>query len=417
MANAAFALLGAINAGLVVRIARRLKLSRAAALLGGGFYAVWFGAIGAEVSVRLEPLGSFAFLCGVLALLSAAGPDAADSHRATSLTRRGVFLAGVAFGVAASVKIWWIVALVVVLAWLLSTGGRRAAMTLVAGAGVAMAAIDGPFFVNAHTAMWRMVVTDQLRRHAMTGSRAQRIGELSTLGPLQKLALPERIAILVALAVLALVLACAAWRVRRCRVVVIVAVAQLVVLLVSPIYISYYSGYIAASASIVVAAAAHHRHVRGSVTPGFAAALITVAGVASLTVGRFTQPLNRVAPFPGSQLASGVTRSRCVMADSPMALIALNALSRDLAHGCPNWVDVSGRTYDVDALHGGHFRTRAHNARWQHDLRRYLLSGDAMILIRSATGVSTATERILTAYPVLERSHGYTVYRVNRPEH
>lgn len=57
------------------------------------------------------------------------------------------------------------------------------------------------------------------------------------------------------------------------------------------------------------------------------------------------------APFPTAALSAPAVRHRCVMSDSPMALIELNVWSRD--HGLQNWVDESGRTYDSDASPAG----------------------------------------------------------------
>jgi hypothetical protein len=124
-----------------------------------------------------------------------------------------------------------------------------------------------------------------------------------------------------------------------------------------------------------------------------------------------------VAPFPGGPLAAGVRRSRCVMTDSPMALIELDALSRDFAHGCRNWVDVTGRTYDVDASTGSRPTPRVDNTRWQRDLQRYLLSGDAVILTRSGTGAAVSTKDAISGHPVLRTSDGYTIYRTRPTGH
>ena len=91
-----------------------------------------------------------------------------------------------------------------------------------------------------------------------------------------------------------------------------------------------------------------------------------------------------------------------------MALIELNALSRGLADGCPNWVDVTGRTYDVDAASNP---SRPANAKWQRDIDRYLQSGDAFLVIRGLTGLSPATSHLLNQHVVLAKSHGVTIYR------
>jgi hypothetical protein len=121
---------------------------------------------------------------------------------------------------------------------------------------------------------------------------------------------------------------------------------------------------------------------------------------------------NMIAPFPGRELASKVSSVHCVMADSPMALIELDALTRDLSNGCAGWVDVSGRTYDVDAPPRSAYEPRAENRRWQRDLRSYLLSGQAVVTIRAGTGYSPSTRRWLAALPVLGQEDGLVIRRV-----
>jgi hypothetical protein len=55
--------------------------------------------------------------------------------------------------------------------------------------------------------------------------------------------------------------------------------------------------------------------------------------------------------------------------------------------------------------------TRARNPKWQRDLRRYLTSGQAVILHRAPTGISPATRRFVTSGGVLASAHGVRLYR------
>jgi hypothetical protein len=407
VANASFAVLGSLNGALVVAIARRAGLSLIAGAAGGLFYAVWYGAVSAEISARLEPLGSFAFLCGVLALTTT-GRSA----------RRTLVLAGAALGLAVSVKMWWIVPVLVVLAWQLrSADARRRVVPLVGGVLGAVLLVDGPFFLAAPHAMWRMVVSDQLGRNASNTSPLVRLEELSSLrSALAGVPTTVIAAALLAGTVVAVVLGAAAWRVTTGRLFVLVAVSQLVVLLLAPIYFSYYSGYLAAAAALVVAAATHRvKAPQGIGRFGEATAAVAVTLVAALTAtAMLSRPIRIVQPFPTPAVARGVAQARCVMADSPLALIELNVLSRGLAAGCPNWVDVSGRTYDVDAPPPGRPVARAANAKWQRDLRNYLLSGDAEITIRAATGYSPQTKKRLAGLPAIARFGGYVLREVPR---
>jgi hypothetical protein len=107
-----------------------------------------------------------------------------------------------------------------------------------------------------------------------------------------------------------------------------------------------------------------------------------------------------------------------MMSDSPMALIELNALDDSLADGCPDWVDVSGRTYAPDmAVRGldGRRLSRSANPRWQQAVRDYLLSGDAVILLRANdAGISPATQAAIESGEVLGRDRTHVIYSVGR---
>ena len=404
-ATLSFQVLGALNAALVVGVARKAGLALIPAMLGGTFYAVWPGAVGAEYAIRLEPLGSFAVLCAFLAVYS-------DRDRADRGARRPLELAiaGAALGIAISTKIWWIVPAAIILGWQCWTVRRKVAPMLV-GVTLSLLAINGAFFLNAPGLMWRRVVLDQLGRPRSSVSFVERIEQLASLRTVLRGSDPAVVrSVLLAVAALVMLACALAWRIPRCRVLVVMLGAQLTVLCLAPSYFSFYSGFAAASASLVLAAATdlgpRHRTAR-------AVRVLAAGVVVAALVGTLVQALvvrAAVSRFPGAHLAAAVRTTKCVMSDSPMALIELNALSRGLGRGCPNWVDVTGRTYDVDKPAGAPVR-RSQNLRWQRDLRRYLLSGGAVILIRSGTGASAQTKQVLSSDDVLATANGYTVYR------
>jgi hypothetical protein len=370
--NIALALLGATNAVLVYLVARRMGLSYVAACVGGAFYAVWTGTVYAEVSIRLEPLGSFAFLLGMLAL-------AGDRPQRA---RRDAFLAGLAFGFALSVKIWWIVPLVIAGLWLTRTaGGLRRAAAFLAGVLAAVVVVDGPFFVLAPTSMWHQVFLDQIGRPRIV-SLVQRVISLSALHATVpsgsgSTATPAAIAS----AVLLVAVLGAAAGVRAARLVVVVGLAQLVVLLAAPSYWLFYLDFAAPALALAVAAAAHpaRRRLRDVIGTGAVSALVVAAACAT-AIGALARPIDSIERFPTHQLAAALPNVRCVMSITPMALIELDALSRDLDNHCPLWVDATGRTYGVDALHGPHYVVRLHNEIWQADAERYLTSGGVFVL-------------------------------------
>jgi alpha-1,2-mannosyltransferase len=407
IANLFFNVVAAVNAVLVWLIARRLGFGARSALLGGLFYAGWWGAISAEIGVRLEPLGSLLFL---VALLLLAGREHPSRMRALG--------AGGVLGAACCVKIWWVVPVLVVLAWhLVPALRRRAAALLAVGAAAGVLAMTLPFFALAHREMWRRVVSDQIGRRYGTRPYV-RIQYLTGLRKAFPFLTGSALALAVAaVAVIFLVTIVLAWRQPPARLIVAVLAAQFLVLMVSPSFFNFYSGYLPGPLALTVAAAAQPSPHAAAV-PGLRswldrrAAVIAAAVAAVITLGALPHSRSLVHPFPGRTFAAATAGLRCVATDSNSALILMNRLSDDLAAGCPNWIDVTGRSYfgadkDDDV-------SRSRNPRWQLDLRRYLRSGQAVVLARAVngTGLSRATKQLVTSGPILARADGYVVYAV-----
>ena len=220
--NVALAVLGAANALLVYLVARQLGTTRPAARLGGMFYAVWYGAVYAELSIRLEPLGSFAFLLGMLAL---------TRDRPQHL-RRDTVLAGAAFGFALSVKMWWAAPLVIAALWLARGADRRRRVpAFLAGTAATVVVVEGPFFTMAPTAMWHMVVTEQLGRPSLVPFLYRTITFSTLHGAIASIRGTAEIAASVAFGVVVIALLAAAARLPAARLAVLIAAAQIVVLL------------------------------------------------------------------------------------------------------------------------------------------------------------------------------------------
>jgi hypothetical protein len=107
-------------------------------------------------------------------------------------------------------------------------------------------------------------------------------------------------------------------------------------------------------------------------------------------------------------LAAAVRSLHCVMSDEPAGLIALDRLDTNMSHGCPNWVDVTGRTY-FGADRSSH--SRAANTSWQRDLTRYLRSGQAVIILRAdGDGMTATTFAAITRDGILVSQGRYHVY-------
>lgn len=392
-ANLVFMAIGGINAALVLRVARRLGASTLGAALGGVAYAAWVAAAIPEVSARLEPLGNL-LLLGALARVARPG-DERNTRRVVS--------AGILLGLACTVKLWWLLPLLIVGGWLAGRARSWAiAVRYAAGAAAAFVIVAGPFFVAAPSAMFRMLVRDQLGR-ARDLSTAGRIEDL--LGVHDSAGSLVRVAI-VAVGLAAVLLAIVAVR-RGQWLPVVLAVANLAVLLAVPHYSGFYSGFVSVPVVLVLAVAVDARWV-GKIP---AAALVLAMAAEAANVLYHGTGAHLSAPFPRTKLAGAVAHVRCLMSDSPMALIDLDALSRGLADGCPNWVDVTGRSYDADPGTGRAAAHRSLNAKWQADALRYLRSGDAVILVRTASGLTKTTRQRIEQGTLLVRSGRYAVYR------
>lgn len=390
-------LVGAANAVLVTRVARRWGTT--AAVVGGVLYALSYAAAWAERLTLLEPLGSLCLLGGVVLLLR--GLD--RRREGTGRERPWLWAGGAVLGLGATVKIWGVVPLLVVLLWLLVVAGWRAAARAAAGAVVALVAVLGPFLLAAGSDMVRMVVLDQLTRPRATTELEQRLVWLTGTGGLRDL-VPEQEQLAVAWTVLALgtIAAVAAWVGRRGRLWVALLAVQVGVLLLSPSAYPQYAAFSAPALVLVLAAACSLLPRPGRVAAG---ALLSSGAAALLVAAVQTAP--RIAPFPTAEVAAALPDDGCVRADSPGVLAVLDVLSRDLERGCELPVDLSGYAYDHGARDAaGEPVPRRRNLAWQEEALRYLTSGSSAVLVRSTgNGFSDETWQTLdaTTTTVLDR--------------
>lgn len=409
LATLGFTALGAASAVLVVVVARRLGVGWRAATAGGLFYAMWFPSVRNEYLTRLEPLGNFLLLCGLVGYVGIGGRHSG----------RSAVLCGAALGAATSVKIWYAVPLGVILCFLLAQRRPGDAGRAVLGAVAAVVLLCGPFLALAPSSMWRMVISDQLER--------------SQANPLRALIMLQRIPTELSwhaaylldavLLVAAGVLLMAAWRAPAVRLPATLLLANCGVLMAAPSWFFSYLNYITPAAALCVATGAAAvggvRHESGRLftrTCAMAGATVVVLALVIPANRLWYGPGEAHASLPSRQLTSAVTNVRCVVSDSPMALIGLNALNRNLANGCSNWIDVTGRTYASDMKardQDGRRVSRLENPLWQEVLRDYLLSGDAVIIMRAKdVGISPGTWDAVLAGGILASDGAHVIYRV-----
>jgi hypothetical protein len=204
------------------------------------------------------------------------------------------------------------------------------------------------------------------------------------------------------------------------RLFVLLAVAQLIVLISAPSWFNFYADYLAPAAALCVAVAstpgAAGRSRRRDRRLGRMLAPAGTVAAAALTVGFLVPGNHAITPFPSGRLAEAVEPVRCVMADAPIGLIMLDSLSRDFRDGCRDWVDVTGRTYGVDDAYApdGRQEPRRDNRKWQRDLLTYLRSGQAAIVVRAGgDGLSAATIAALRRGGIFAADDHVFVYRTH----
>ncbi|MBT9254430.1 DUF2029 domain-containing protein [Phycicoccus sp. KQZ13P-1] len=360
-------LAGGVAAALVTWLIR--DRGSAAMWAAGATYAVFVPAVYADSSLTLEALPNL-LLAGALAL-------SVGVHRPQA---RQLWAAGALLGVATATKIWGVVPLLVIVAFLWHRDGRAVGGRILLGAVGTVTAVCLPFFAAAPAAMWRMVVLDQLGRPDGNRGLAIRLPELFGLpryeghgGPYTQ-ALTWAVFVIVAAVLVAVVM-----RTVRARLALPVALllACTAVLVVSPSHFLQYGALLAVPLAWCIGAAVGRGWSRRVLVGALA-----VSATMSLTLGtgrtvapRFTAAVQAV--------------DGCLTTDDPTVLIATDTLSRNLELGCTTWIDVTGTTYDLPGVRPsrGFYQERRTNGSWHDAVNPYLETGDGMILGRPSTGI------------------------------
>lgn len=387
-ARLAFMALGALNAALVYRVARRA--GPVAGPAAGLFYAVWGPAVSAEQTTLLEPLVNLGLLSGLLLL--------GDQ---SSTSRRRMLAAGAVLGLATAVKLWAVVPLAVLLVWLLVRRRPRDAATFALGSAAAAAAVCLPFFVMAPERMFRLLVLDQLGR-ATNGvavvSRLAGITDASHMARLLGGSAGLMTALLSSAAVVAVALA--TWLHPRARLWCALLVVQATLLLAGPLYFTHYAAYVAPALALVVGAVVGRGWLAlRARAPALRPLAVGAAALAAyaLLAATLQHPAGR--PRPDEAVRAAVVDARCVAGDTPSTLVTADLLGHDLRNDCTVLVDPTGLAYnqdDGDLAPGSTLEARRADPEWQHRLRRYFAASDAVILQDgNPDGLSAATLRSL----------------------
>ncbi|HWH99305.1 MAG TPA: glycosyltransferase 87 family protein [Propionibacteriaceae bacterium] len=389
VARLCFMLVGALNAVLVARFL--LPCGKAAAVLGGVLYAVFWPAIYSERTVMLQVLANTCLLVALIAI----------SPAESAPTRRRFVLAGVLLGFGVVIKVWGFLPVLILLGWVLTRFDARRAGLLLVGATASATVVCLPFFLAAPGRMWQMVVRDQLLRVPSNSSAIERLTDILGLGHLP-LRVTPLLVIALAAALAGVVLA---WQQEQARPAVLLLASMVTMLLLTPTWFAHYAALTAPVLAITAGAAgqqllnlvAERRWPPlrvGAVALLVIAPLIAALPLALADVGeRFPRrPLT-------AALASG---AGCTTSDYTTALILTDVLSRNLRRGCPLVVDLGGVSHHM-AASGGSRLSRGRNAAFQEYVLAYLASGDRTMVIRFErnAGLSDSTADAIEAWPVV----------------
>ncbi len=168
VARVSWMLLGVVNAALCGLVLK--PVSRVAGLVAALFYALSIGAVYVEHTTLLEaPATTVLLLAMVVTRLLGPGVAVRGRH---------YVLAGLLLGLSPALKIWGVVAVLVVVVAILARRGLRPASMTLGAAVTSCAAVCLPFFLAAPQEMWRMVVAAQLARRRITEAASARLDDI-----------------------------------------------------------------------------------------------------------------------------------------------------------------------------------------------------------------------------------------------
>jgi alpha-1,2-mannosyltransferase len=288
-------------------------------------------------------------------------------------------------GLAVAVKAWAIVPFAVLVVWLLVRRGWRDSVAFTAAGAGAASVLCLPFLLAAGPQLVREVVVDQLGRPNNGVSLVSRLASIESIQLSPGLAGSTLAQTSLAVALVAVaVVAALAWRVPATRLWAALFAAQGAMLMLSPSYFGHYATFVAPSIALLsgagTASLLDWARTR-SVLLGRLAPVTALVAMVLLTGHVIDHSEGRKVPAAmADQALAGVD---CVAADSDAALIAADVLTRDLRHGCPLVVDVTGLTYNQDRgdLGAGPTPTeRRRDLEWQRQIGRYFDDSGAVVL-------------------------------------
>ena len=389
--------LGAVSAVLVSLVLR--SHGRLPALVGGLAYAAYVPNAYVERTTALEAVTGVCTVAAV-ALLTRPG------HPGTWT----FLLAGALLGASTGVKIWGIAVLLVVVVWCAFAHRLRAALLMVAGAGVALVAICLPFFLAAPVRMWQMVVLAQLGRPRVEVSLGTKLTDIGGLTKVE-VGTPALVVLLAVEAVLGVIAVVLALRTRAGRLGVVLLGASLALLVASPAWSTDYASLLGVPLALVLGSAVGVLGARRA-RAGRVTGVVALAGLTAYTAASLPN-LTFGPSFAGRTLGRLLADTPgCVVTDEPSAIVEADLLQRNLDRGCPLMADLGGYSYHLQPGAGLHVG-RARNEQWQRFTLDHFRTGDAVVVVRFAmgTGFSRETKATIAGWPLIGSAGRFEVRR------
>jgi alpha-1,2-mannosyltransferase len=374
------------------------------------YYALSIGAVYVEHTALLEPPATTVLLLA-LVITRLLGP-------ATGVRTGHYVAAGLLLGLSPVLKIWGVVAVLVVAGGIVYRRGWRPGLTTLFAAMASCAALCLPFFLAAPGQMWRMVVVAQVGRRRVNESEIERLNDV--LGVREWLTRPNQVSLLLVVVALVLLASLVVCVVRpELRVIAALMITHGALVMSTPMWFLHYAGLTPAPIALTLGGAlavllawCGNPRLPGTTSRWLPSA---VAGAAALAVLILAIPMPRVdlggRPFPARTLAAGVVdRPGCITTDWPAALLLMDLMQRNIDRGCPFVVDLGGYSYyQYDSPYAEVSRRK--NEDWQRLALEYYRTGDSMISIRfdTTSGFSKETARTVKSWPILVESGRYEI--------
>lgn len=316
LARVAIAVVGAANAMMIANLLS--DRGAAAALVGGGMYAVWPIPADTEDSFSLVPLLTAGLL---LALTLLRNPT----------SRRRVFAAGVVLGLTCSFKLWPALLIAVVLLFLAVTARPRAPHFIL-GAALGAAVWALPVLLVGRGRAVEQILLTQASRPRSTPL----VERLVSYGPpgIGRLVPDHLQAVLVASTIMALVVAGLVGGAALWAAIALVAVLEVVLL--APSFYDHYLAYTAPGICLLLGTALaplfQRSHAVGAPIAVGCAALGLVFTLSTIRDGQVGGPLD---------VGALADEHSCIWSNDPALLITIDVRSEQVDR-CPSLVDGFG---------------------------------------------------------------------------